>query len=175
MIQLKLAPVPWTFWVPSTVLSRVNVKVFELPSAPATPAWTCTVPVTDDPAFGLAIVTAGLTVIVWKGGLGSFTPKLSTAVNEQVKVPADANVTAPGLGTVLVLGVPPGKYQDVVVTVPSESLAVPVKMTDWPALIFTTVVGAVIVPLGGVSVGKGDTWRNFATDGMPVLFSTKSK
>jgi hypothetical protein len=43
-------------------------------------------------------------------GLGSFTPKASTAVNDATYVPVDGNKIAPGVAFVLELGTPAGKY-----------------------------------------------------------------
>jgi hypothetical protein len=48
---------------------------------------------------------------VTNGGLGSFTPRLSTTVSEAVYVPGFAKLTAPGLAAVLPGGDPPGKIQ----------------------------------------------------------------
>jgi hypothetical protein len=77
VFQLVDALVPLVVWVLSTVLSTIKVKVFELPTAPITLALIDTVPLTVEPADGLVICTAGCTVIVSVGGLGSLSPKLS--------------------------------------------------------------------------------------------------
>src|SRR5215469_747184 len=99
VFQLVEALVPVVVCVLSTVLSAINVKVFELPTVPVTLALIDTVPLTVEPAGGFVICTAGCTVIVSVGGLGSLSPTLSTVVNDVVEVPAVGNVTTPGLST----------------------------------------------------------------------------
>src|SRR5215471_6121072 len=110
VFQLVDALVPLVVCVLSTVLSTINVKVFESPTAPVTLALIDTVPLTVEPAAGFVICTAGCTVIVRVGGLGSLIPKLSTAVSDATEVPAVGKVTTTGLSAVLVVGVPAGKY-----------------------------------------------------------------
>ena len=149
VFQLVDALVPLTVCVLNTVLSSVNVKVFDPPSVPVTLALIDTVPLTLDPAAGFVIFTAGCTVIVSVGGLGSLSPTLSTTVSDPTEVPEAGNVTTPGLSTVLVVGVALGKYHEYADTEPSGSLAVAPQLTAWPAVIVMSPVGAVIVPLGG--------------------------
>ena len=76
-------------------------------------------------------------------------PKLSITVSDATEVPAVGNVTIPGLSTVLVVGVPDGKYHEYADTEPSASYAVAAKLTAWPARMVRLPVGAVIVPVGG--------------------------
>jgi hypothetical protein len=68
--QLVDALVPLTVFVLRTVLSTLNVKVFEAPIAPLTFALIDTVPLPVEPAFGFVICTAGCTIIASVGGLG---------------------------------------------------------------------------------------------------------
>ena len=149
VFQLVDALVPVVVCVLSTVLSAINLKVFELPTVPVTLALIDTVPLTVEPAGGFVICTAGCTVIVSVGGLGSLIPKLSTTVSDPTEVPAEGNVTTPGFSTVLVVGIPAGKYHEYADIEPSVSKAVAPKLTDWPAVIVMPPVGAVIVPFGG--------------------------
>ena len=108
VFQLVDALVPVVVCVLSTVLSAINVKVFELPTVPVTLALIDTVPLTL-PAAGLVICTAGCTIIVSVGGLGSSSPTLSAGVSDVVEVPAVGKLTLTeltcpggGLNTVLV-------------------------------------------------------------------------
>ena len=73
------------------------------------------------------------------------------------------------------LGLPPLKVQEYPVIVPSGSLPVPAKDTDWPALIVTLVEGLVMVPVGGVSEGVRVNCTNLATEGTPEEFRIKSR
>ena len=93
VFQLVDALVPLTVCVLNTVLSSINVKVFDPPSVPVTLALIDTVPLTVDPAVGFVIFTAGCTVIVSVGGLGSLSPTLSAVVSDVTEVPAVGNVT----------------------------------------------------------------------------------
>ena len=92
----------------------------------------------------------GCTGTVRVGGLGSLTPLLSTTINDTTCVSAFGNTIAPGLGTELDSGVPSGKNHEYFCTEPSGSLAVPAKLTAWPAVMVTSPVGAVIRPFGGL-------------------------
>ena len=106
------AVVPVVITVSMTVLSTINVKTFWSPTAPLTLALIVTVPVTFAPAAGRVICTAGCTWIVRVGGLGLLIPKLSRTVSDTTEVPAVGNLTFPGFNTVLVFGLPDGKYQE---------------------------------------------------------------
>ena len=121
VFQLVDALVPLTVCVLNTVLSSINVKVFDPPSVPVTLALIDTVPLTVEPAAGFVIFTAGCTVIVSVGGLGSLSPTLSAVVSDAVEVPAVGNVTVPALSTELVVGFPFGKYHEYPDTEPSVS------------------------------------------------------
>ena len=70
---------------------------------------------------------------------------------------------------------PPGKVHEYAEIVPSGSLPVPAKDTDWPASMVTFVAGLVIVPVGGRSPAADVNCTNCATDGTPALFSKKSR
>src|ERR1051325_1801840 len=65
-----------------------------------------------DPFAGLVICAPSAdvpaTLTVTTGGLVLLSPLLSSTVSETVYVPGFANVTLPGLWSVLVFGVPPG-------------------------------------------------------------------
>ena len=74
----------------------------------------------------------------------------------------------------LVFGLPPSNDQEYAVTVPSESDPEPAKNTDWPAVMFTSVAGLVIAPVGGLSADAGVSWTNCATEGTPEEFRMKS-
>ena len=96
------------------VPSIVRVKVFDVPVAPLAAMPTATVPLTVAPSGGLvnAAVSAALcTVMMRDGGLGSLAPASSVTVSETWYTPGSLKVTAPGVGLVLVAGVPPGKIQ----------------------------------------------------------------
>ena len=121
VFQLVDALVPLIVCVLSTVLSSINVKVFDPPSVPVTLALIDTVPLTGSPAVGYVICTAGCTVIVSVGGLGSLSPTLSAVVSDVMEVPAFGNVTTPGLSAELVVGFPFGKYHEYPDTEPSVS------------------------------------------------------
>src|SRR5438132_1421072 len=80
------------------------------------PMVTVTLPVTVEPFAGLEIdapsgVPPPPTITVTVGGLTLLTPRLSRTVSETVYVPGFANVTGPGVATLLVAGEPPGKIQ----------------------------------------------------------------
>ena len=75
--------------------------------------FTVTVPLTVMPLAGLVIAAVKdgdpPTLTVTVGGLTLLSPRLSRTVSEAVYVPGFANVTAPGVGTLLFAGEPPGK------------------------------------------------------------------
>ena len=101
--------------VPMTVPSTETVKVFE-PFVPLALREIRTfLPVTVAPGGG-AVKTRpsvlSFTVIERVGGLGSFKPRLSSAVNETTCVPISVKVTGPGEGAELEGGVPSGKIHE---------------------------------------------------------------
>jgi hypothetical protein len=62
----------------------------------------------------------------------------------------------PGVAKELLLGLPPGKFHEYEVIVPSGSLLVePSKNTACPAVIVTFVEGLEMIPVGGTSAGAG--------------------
>jgi hypothetical protein len=77
-------------------------------------------------------------------------PLLSTTVNDTTYVPAFGNTIAPGLGTELDSGIPSGKNHEYFCTEPSGSLAVPAKLTAWPALMVASPVRRCNRPFGGL-------------------------
>ena len=89
----------------------------------------------------------GSTVIVRVGGLGSELPVASITVSEVVYVPDAPNVTSPGfcaVDPVDVAGIPPGNTQEYF-----EAVLVEPKLIALPAVIVTSLDGAVIIPLSG--------------------------
>src|SRR5262249_20459278 len=104
--------------------------------------------------MGFVIFTAGFTVIVWVGGLGSLTPALSTAVSEATKIPAELNATGSGISIPLVVGIPRERYRAFFFPVPAASLAPPAKLTVPRAVMVVTPFTGLgrtveIVPMGG--------------------------
>src|SRR5690242_19373453 len=95
----------------------------------------------DIEKFGLA----GSAVIMRVGGLGSVFPVLSMAVIDVTNDPALPKVTAPGFGTAAEAGEPPGNTHPYFVAVALE----PLKETAPPAVILTSELGDVMLPLGG--------------------------
>ena len=127
------------FTVPVKPLRGVTVTVYVV-SPPGTTS--CAAGPTVMEKSGLA--GGGSTVIVRVGGLGSELPVASITVSEIVYVPGMLNVTFPGFCAVDVAGVPPGNTQEY-----PEAVVVEPKVTALPAVIVTSVDGAVIIPLGG--------------------------
>ena len=125
------------FTVPVKPLRGVKVTVYVV-SPPGTTS--CAAGPTVMEKSGLV----GSTVIVRVGGLGSELPVASITVSEVVYVPDTPNVTFPGVCAVDVAGVPPGNTQEY-----PEAVVVEPKVTALPAVIVTSVDGAVIIPLGG--------------------------
>jgi len=142
-VKVALEPLTLSTWCGAVVVARggppistPNLKTFGAPVLPVALTVTATEPLTVAFANGLTIFTlslSGCTVIVRVGGLGSLTPALSTTVSDATKVPADKKAIAPGLRTELVVGFPAGKNHESTDTEPSASLAVPAKLTAWPA------------------------------------------
>src|SRR5262245_19769943 len=133
---------------------------------------TFTVPDTVVPFAGASIDAEKgpfWTVMFTTAGLGSFAPRLSTAVNDTAYDPGALKMTLPGIFSVLVAGVPLGKIHWYEATVPSGSVALPAKFTACPTLTVTSEAGLVIVPKGGWVVGVGEIWMNLAAGGTPVL------
>jgi len=83
-------------------------------------------------------------------------------------------VTLPGLARLLELGFPPGNDHEYALIVPSGSLPVPEYTTDCPAVIVTSDVGLVMVPVGGTSFAASETCSIAATEGTPAPFKMKS-
>ena len=128
------------FTVPVKPLRGVTVTVYVV-SPPGTTC--CAAGPTVMEKSGLV----GSTVIVRVGGLRSELPVASTTVSEVVYVPDTPNVTFPGfcaVGPVDVAGVPPGNTQEY-----PEAVVLEPKFNALPAVIVTSVDGAVIIPLGG--------------------------
>jgi hypothetical protein len=125
------------FTVPVKPLRGVTVTVYVV-SPPGTTS--CAVGPTVMEKSGLV----GSTVIVRVGGLGSELPVASITVSEVVYVPDALNVTFPGFCAVDVAGVPPGNTQEYF-----EAAVLEPKLIELPAVIVTSVDGAVIIPLGG--------------------------
>ena len=125
------------FTVPVKPLRGVTVTVYVV-SPPGTTS--CAAGPTVMEKSGLV----GSTVIVRVGGLGSELPVASITVSEVVYVPDTPNVTFPGFCAVDVAGVPPGNTQEY-----PEAVVLEPKFNALPAVIVTSVDGAVIIPLGG--------------------------
>ena len=125
------------FTVPVKPLRGVTVTVYVVSPPGTTP---CAAGPTVMEKSGLA----GGTVIVRVGGLGSELPVASITVSEVVYVPDATNVTFPGFCAVDVAGVPPGNTQEY-----PEAVVLEPKFNALPAVIVTSVDGAVIIPLGG--------------------------
>jgi hypothetical protein len=114
VFQAYEAVVPVTVCVETVVPSTMSVKVLVLPAGAFVDIPTVVVPLTVAPSAGLvkdAVSVPDCTVTVTNGGLGSLAPSSSTTVSEAVYVPGLAKRTAPGLATVLPVGLPPGKIQ----------------------------------------------------------------
>src|SRR5215469_15203421 len=128
------------FTVPVKPLRGVTVTVYVV-SPPGTTSCAAGPTVMDKSGL------VGSTVIVRVGGLGSELPVASITVSEVVYVPATPNVTFTGfcaVESVDVPGVPPGNTQEYPAAVVLEP-----KFNALPAVIVTSVDGAVIIPLGG--------------------------
>jgi hypothetical protein len=95
-------------------------------------------------------------------------------VNELVYIPAVAKITALGLATELVLGVPPRNTHEYPVIDPLDAVPEPENVTDCPGAIRMSDDGLVIFPTGGTSAEVFETCTNFATEGTPDLFTKKS-
>ena len=103
-----------TLWLESVVaLSSLRTNCVGEPWALVAAMFTVTVPLTVMPLAGLVIAAVKdgdpPTLTVTVGGLTLLSPRLSRTVSEAVYVPGFANVTAPGVGTLLFAGEPPGK------------------------------------------------------------------
>ena len=127
------------FTVPVKPLRGVTVTVYVVPPPGTT---SCAAGPTVMEKSGLA--GGGSTVIVRVGGLGSELHVASITVSEVVYVPDTPNVTFPGFCAVDVAGVPPGNTQEY-----AEAVVLEPKLIALPAVIVTSVDGAVIIPLGG--------------------------
>ena len=130
------------FTVPVKPLRGVTVTVYVV-SPPGTTS--CAAGPTVMEKSGLV----GSTVIVRVGGLGSELPVASITVSEVVYVPDTPNVTFPGFCSVDVPcvpsgSVPPGNTQEYF-----EAVVVVPKLIALPAVIVTSLDGAVIIPLSG--------------------------
>jgi hypothetical protein len=102
------------------------------------------------------------------GGLGSVLFAASMSVSDARYFPAFAYMTLPAFLLDDVAGLPPGNTQ-----VYLDALLVVLKETEPPALIVTSVAGALIVPAGGAAVTVASS-THAACDGTPAASKRKT-